>query len=319
MNIIVTGGAGFIGSNLTRALLERGEKVAVIDDFNDFYDPALKRENVAAFAGDGNFSLYEEDIRDGAAIKRIFGEVEPDVVCHLAARAGVRPSIEEPILYEEVNSLGTLNMLEASRGANLKNFVFAGSSSVYGLNSKVPFSEDDPITKPISPYASTKRACELQCYTYSHLYNIPVTSLRFFTVYGEAGRPEMAVGKFTRLIYDGKEIEVYGDGRALRDFTYVGDIIDGVIKSVYTPFDYEIINIGGSRTVEVGYLIEVIEGVLGKKAKIKYLDAAPGDVPITYADVSKAKRLLGFEPKVRIEEGIARYVEWFLKREERSA
>lgn len=319
MNIIVTGGAGFIGSNLTRALLEGGEKVAVIDDFNDFYDPAIKRENVAAFVGDSNFSLYEEDIRDGEAVKRIFAEVKPDVVCHLAARAGVRPSIEEPILYEEVNSLGTLNMLEASRGANLKNFVFAGSSSVYGLNSKVPFSEDDPITKPISPYASTKRACELQCFTYSHLYNIPITSLRFFTVYGEAGRPEMAVGKFTRLIHDGKEIEVYGDGKALRDFTYVGDIIDGVIKSIHTPFDYEIINIGGSRTVEVSYLIEVIEAALGKKARIKYLDAAPGDVPITYADVTKAKKLLGFEPKVRIEEGVARYVEWFLKREERSA
>ena len=190
MNIIVTGGAGFIGSNLVRALLNSGEKVSVIDDFNDFYDPLLKRENVEPFSSDNNFSLYEEDIRDGLAVKNIFRDVKPDVVVHLAARAGVRPSIEEPILYEEVNSLGTLNMLEASRAANLKNFVFAGSSSVYGLNSKIPFSEDDPITKPISPYASTKRAGELQCFTYSHLYKIPITSLRFFTVYGgvrEAG------------------------------------------------------------------------------------------------------------------------------------
>ncbi|MCP4231188.1 MAG: NAD-dependent epimerase/dehydratase family protein, partial [bacterium] len=255
----------------------------------------------------------------GEAIKRIFSEVAPDIVCHLAARAGVRPSIEEPILYEEVNSLGTLNMLEASRGAKLKNFVFAGSSSVYGLNSKIPFSEDDPITKPISPYASTKRASELQCFTYSHLYDIPITSLRFFTVYGEAGRPEMAVARFTRLIYDGKPIDVYGDGSALRDFTYVGDIIDGVVRAVDTPFDYEIINIGGSRVIELSYLIEVIEAALGKKAEINYMDAAPGDVPITSADVSKAKRLIGFEPRVGIEEGIRRYVAWFLKREERSA
>ena len=319
MKIIVTGGAGFIGSNLVKALLERGESVAVIDDFNDFYDPALKRENIAEHLENPAFSLHEADIRDSRAVDRIFDAERPDVVCHLAARAGVRPSIEAPVLYEEVNSLGTLHILEASRRHALKNFIFAGSSSVYGLNSKIPFSEEDPITKPISPYAATKRASELMCHTYSHLYNIPITSLRFFTVYGEAGRPEMAVAKFTRLIYEGGEVEVYGDGTAERDFTYVGDIIRGVVNAVYKPFGFEIINIGGSRVTRVGRLIELIEEKLGKEARVKYLDPAPGDVPITYADVSKASRLIGYEPEVSIEEGIGRYVRWFLNREEGAA
>ncbi len=317
MKIIITGGAGFIGSHLVTALLERGDSVAVIDDFNDFYDPALKRENVAPHLNNPNFSLHEIDIRDGDAVKRVFSVERPETVVHLAARAGVRPSIEEPILYEEVNSLGTLNMLEAARslGAELKNFVFAGSSSVYGINTKVPFSEDDPIEKTISPYAATKRASELMGYTYAHLYKIPFTSLRFFTVYGEAGRPEMAVAKFAKLIHDDKEIEVYGDGSARRNFTYVGDIIAGVVRAVDTPFPYEIINIGGSQTIELIYLIELIEAALGKKARIKFSDVAPGDVPVTVADVTKAKELIGYAPNVTMEEGIARYIEWFLKRE----
>ena len=319
MNLIVTGGAGFIGSHLVSALLERGEKVSVIDDFNSFYDPALKRENIEPFLSNPNFTLYELDIRDLGSLRLAIDDAEPDVVCHLAARAGVRPSIEEPILYEEVNCLGTLNILESIKGRDLKNFVFAASSSVYGLNSKSPFSEDDPITMPISPYASTKRAGELMCFTYSHLYDLPITCLRFFTVYGEAGRPEMAVAKFTRSIYDGTEMEVYGDGSAIRDFTYIGDIIDGVMASIYKPFKYEIINIGGSRTIDVSGLISIIEDKLGKKARIKYLDAAPGDVPLTHADVSKARRLIGYEPKVGIEEGVEIYVRLFLAREEKTA
>ena len=317
MNIIVTGGAGFIGSHLVATLLEKGEKVSVIDDFNSFYDPALKRENIEPFLSNPNFTLHELDIRDLGSLRLAIGHSQPDVICHLAARAGVRPSIAEPILYEEVNSLGTLNILESIKGLGLKNFVFAASSSVYGLNSKSPFSEDDPITMPISPYASTKRAGELMCFTYSHLYNLPVTCLRFFTVYGEAGRPEMAVAKFTRAIYDGKELHVYGDGSAIRDFTYVGDIIEGVMGSIYNPFEYEIINIGGSKTIDVNGLISIIEDKLGKKARIKYLDAAPGDVPLTYADVSKARRMIGYEPKIGVEAGVDRYVKWFLAREER--
>ncbi|MEK7774161.1 MAG: NAD-dependent epimerase/dehydratase family protein [Deltaproteobacteria bacterium] len=317
MNILVTGGAGFIGATLVRALLERGERVVVFDDFNDFYDPLLKRESIAPFLSNPGFKLYEIDIRDRAGLTEAIRKEEPDAVCHLAARAGVRPSIEDPLLYEEVNCAGTLNILEAVKQAGLKNFVFASSSSVYGINSKVPFSEEDPITCPISPYASTKRAGELMCFTYSHLYSIPVTCHRFFTVYGERGRPDMAVARFTRLIWEDKAIQVYGDGTARRDFTYIGDIVDGLLSSIYRPFKYEIINLGGSNTVDVNRLISVIEGCLGKKARVEYQRPAPGDVPITYADVAKAGRLLGFEPKVGIEDGVARYVRWFLEREGR--
>lgn len=319
MNIIVTGGAGFIGSTLTEKLLGMGERVIVIDDFNGFYDPLLKRENVKPFEGNPNFKLHEMDIRDREGVSRVFKSERVDAVCHLAARAGVRPSIEEPLLYEEVNCIGTLNLLEAAKDKGLKNFVFASSSSVYGINSKVPFSEEDPITCPISPYASTKRAGELMCFTYSHLYGIPATCLRFFTVYGEKGRPDMAVAKFTRLIHEGREIQVYGDGSARRDFTYIGDIVQGLLNAIHKPSRYEIVNLGGSRTIEVNELISLIEENLGKKAKIRYQDPVPGDVPITYADVTKAKRLFGFEPKVGISEGVRRYVKWFLEREKRRA
>lgn len=314
MNILVTGAAGFIGSNLTDRLLDKNEKVIAVDDFNDFYDPKIKEENLRQAVKNPNFKLYRGDIRDKALIDKIFKENTVDVVCHIAARAGVRPSLQDPVLYEEVNCLGTLNLFEAVKKHPVQNFVFASSSSVYGINSKVPFSEDDQISQPISPYAATKRASELMAFTYSHLYKVPVTNLRFFTVYGERGRPEMAVANFTRSIYEGKEIIVNGDGTAKRDFTYIGDILQGIIASIYKPFAYEIINLGESRVVEVNYLISVIEKNLSKKAKIKYLPPAPGDVPITYADISKAKRLLGYEPKVQIEEGIEIYVKWFLKK-----
>lgn len=317
MKIIVTGGAGFIGSTLVEELLKRGESVVVFDDFNDFYDPAIKRENIEPFRSNGAFTLYELDIRDRKKVTEAVKSERPDAICHLAARAGVRPSIQDPVLYEEVNCLGTLYLLDAAKDTGVKNFVFASSSSVYGINSKVPFSEEDPITCPISPYASTKRAGELMCFTYSHLYALPVSCHRFFTVYGEKGRPDMAVAKFTRLIWEGKEIEVYGDGTARRDFTYVADIAGGLVNSIYTPFRYEIFNLGGSNTVEVSRLISIIEEKLGKKAKIKYLPPVPGDVPITYADVAKSRKLLGFSPKVAVEEGVERYVRWFLERESR--
>ncbi|HBR16047.1 MAG: epimerase [Deltaproteobacteria bacterium RIFCSPLOWO2_12_FULL_43_16] len=317
MNILVTGAAGFIGSNLTDKLLEKNEKVIAIDDFNDFYVPDIKEENLKEAIKNPNFKLYRGDIRDKALINKTFKENSIDVVCHIAARAGVRPSLQDPVLYEEVNCLGTLNLLEAVKKHPVQNFVFASSSSVYGINSKVPFLEDDPISQPISPYAATKRASELMAFTYSHLYKVPITNLRFFTVYGERGRPEMAVANFTRRIYEGKEIVVNGDGTAKRDFTYIGDILQGILASIYKPFPYEIINLGESRVVEVNYLISLIEKNVGKKAKSKYLPPAPGDVPITYADISKAKRLLGYEPKVQIEEGIERYVKWFLEKANR--
>ena len=317
MKILITGGAGFIGSHLGDELISRGEKVTVIDEFNDFYDPKLKRENIAPHLSNPSYTLVEGDIRDTDRVLALFEESKFDAVVHLAARAGVRPSILEPLLYEQVNCVGTLNLLEASRKTGVKNFVFASSSSVYGINSKVPFSEGDPINFPISPYATTKRAGELMCYTYSHLYKLPATCLRFFTVYGERGRPDMAVAKFTRLIHDGKPIQVYGDGSAQRDFTYVGDIKEGLLKAIYTPSRYEIVNLGGANTIELRRLIELIEGALGKKAAIEYLPPVPGDVPITYADATKAKELLGFKAAVRIDEGVERYVKWFLERERR--
>ncbi len=317
MKILVTGGAGFIGSHLVEALLRKGEDICVVDDFNDFYDPSLKRENVAPFLENTRFTLYETDIRDRKAITRIIHDESPDVICHLAARAGVRPSIKDPHLYEEVNCLGTLNIVEAVKDRGIKNFVFASSSSVYGLNSKVPFSEDDPISAPVSPYAVTKRAGELMLHTYAHLYGIPTTCLRFFTVYGERGRPDMAVAKFTRLIWEGRKVPIYGDGTQKRDFTYIGDILKGLVNSIYTPFRYEIINLGGSRTVEVRRLVAIIEEKLGKKADIEYLPRVKGDVPQTYASVEKAKRLLRYEPEVMLEEGVERYVKWFIEREKR--
>lgn len=319
MKVLITGGAGFIGSHLADTLIGRGDQVVVFDDFNDFYDPALKRENTSAHLENPNYRLYDLDIRDRVSVEKAVKTEAPDAVVHLAARAGVRPSIEDPLLYEETNCVGTLNILESVKDLGLGNFVFASSSSVYGINSKIPFSEEDPITCPISPYASTKRAGELQCYTYSHLYGIPMTCLRFFTVYGERGRPDMAVAKFTRRVWDAAKIEVYGDGTAQRDFTYISDIISGVTAALDNPARYEIINLGGSNISEVKRLIELIEENLCKKATIEYGPAAPGDVPVTYADTTKAQKLLGFKAKVRLEEGVRRYVEWFLERERRAA
>ncbi len=317
MKILVTGGAGFIGSHLVEALLHKGEDVCVVDDFNDFYEPSLKRENVAPFVQCPRFTLYETDIRDREAITRIVQDEAPDVVCHLAARAGVRPSVSDPHLYEEVNCLGTLNIVEAVKKRAVGNFVFASSSSVYGLNSKMPFSEDEPITAPASPYAATKRAGELMLHTYAHIYGIPITCLRFFTVYGERGRPDMAVARFTRLMWEGRKVPIYGDGTQKRDFTYIGDILKGLVKSLYTPFRYEIINLGGSHAVELRRLVAIIEEKLGRKADVEYLPAVKGDVPQTFASVEKAKRLLGYSPQVGFEEGVERYVKWFVEREKR--
>lgn len=313
MNILVTGGAGFIGSHLVDRLLERGEEVFVIDDFNDHYDPAFKRYNIQQALKQKNYRLYEGDIRDKTLIERIFSENRIDCVCHLAARAGVRVSLKNPILYEEVNCIGTLNLLEAVRTRGIYNFVFASTSSVYGINSKLPFSEEDPISRPISPYATTKRAGELMCHTYSYLYNIPITVLRFFTVYGERGRPDMSIYKFTKHICEDKPIPLFGDGSAKRDFTYIDDTLQGVISAIYKPFRFEIINLGESRVVELRYVIELLERNLKRKVKIDYLPPEPGDVPITHADISKARGLLGYDPKVDIEEGITRFTKWYLE------
>jgi UDP-glucuronate 4-epimerase len=311
--ILVTGGAGFIGSHLVDRLLgEDAWRVTVIDDFNNFYSPSIKRENVRAHFQNPAYRLVEADIRDREALRRLFDEKKFEVIVHLAARAGVRPSLAEPQLYSETNIGGTLNLLELARLHNIRQFVFGSSSSVYGINAKVPFSEDDPTRQPISPYAATKAAGELLCHTYAHLYGIRSVALRFFTVYGARQRPDLAIHKFARLINEGKPIPVFGDGTTRRDYTYIDDIIEGVRAAIdYEASDYEAINLGESRTVELRELIELLENALGKRAVIDRQPPQPGDVPQTFADITKARKLLGYNPQTDIEEGISRFVRWF--------
>lgn len=308
---MVTGCAGFIGSHVVDRLLSTGKKVVGIDNFDSFYNPGIKKRNIEHNMKNENFTLYRADIREKDEMEKIFKDNDIEIIIHLAARAGVRPSIQNPLLYEDVNIKGTINILELCKEYGIENFIFGSSSSVYGTNKNIPFSEPDAVEKAISPYAASKRACEIFCYTYHHLYEIPVTCLRFFTVYGPRQRPEMAVHRFTRLIDKGKEIEMYGDGTSRRDYTYISDIVDGIIATLGKKFGYEIINLGDSRTVELRYLIKLIEENLGKKAKIKQFPNQPGDVPVTYADISKAKRLLSYNPEVSIEEGIKRFVQWY--------
>ena len=319
-NILVTGGAGFIGSHLVDRLLAEGVwRVTVFDDFNDFYAPQLKRKNVCAHLQHESYKLVEADIRDREALAGIFAKTKFEAIVHLAARAGVRPSMSEPQLYAETNINGTLNLLELAREHEIKQFVFGSSSSVYGINAKVPFSEEDPIRQPISPYAATKAAGELLCHTYTHLYGIRSVCLRFFTVYGARQRPDLAIHKFARLIDEGQPIPVFGDGTTRRDYTYIDDIIAGVRAAIdYSGSDYEVFNLGESRTVELNELISLLEKSLNRHALIHRQPMQPGDVPQTFADVSKARRLLGYNPQTQIEEGIRRFVEWF-RREKESA
>ncbi len=314
-NILITGAAGFIGSHLSERLLQEGSRVICLDNLDTFYDPQIKRENLKPLLANNNFTMIEGDIRDLKLLTDIFEGNRIDIIVHIAARAGVRPSIKEPLLYYDVNVRGTTNLLEMAKYYHVKKFIFASSSSVYGENKKVPFSEDDNVDYPISPYAATKKAGELISFTYHHLYGIPVSCLRFFTVYGPRQRPEMAIHKFTRLIYEGKSIPVYGDGTSRRDYTYVDDIISGITATVNTEMGYEIINLGESKTVKLTELISLIEENLQKKAIIEWLPDQPGDVPVTFADIGKARRLLGYAPCVDIKEGTGRFVEWFLKRE----
>ena len=307
--VLVTGGAGFIGSHLCEALLADGSELVVIDDFNDFYDPAIKRKNIADIRD--RITLVEGDIRDTALVDSIFAQHQFDKVFHLAARAGVRPSIADPRLYISTNIDGTLNLLEGCRKTGVKHFVFASSSSVYGVNKKVPFGENDLIQRTISPYAATKLMGEQLCSNYSNLYGIRCVCLRFFTVYGPRQRPDLAISKFTKLIMADQAIDQYGDGSTARDYTYIEDIINGVMAAgKYTATDFEIVNLGGSAANTLSQLISGIEEILGKKAKINYLPDQPGDVPLTFADVSKAGRLFGYAPGTPLRKGLQRYVEW---------
>ncbi|MEO6655836.1 MAG: GDP-mannose 4,6-dehydratase [Pyrinomonadaceae bacterium] len=316
-NILVTGGAGFIGSHLVDRLLSEGDwQITAVDDFNDFYSPEIKHANIAEHLKSPNYRIVDADIRDAVTMAALFMQYEFDVIVHLAARAGVRPSLSEPKLYAETNINGTLNLLELARKHNIKQFVFGSSSSVYGINTKVPFAEDDRIQQPISPYAATKAAGELICHTYSHLYDIRTICLRFFTVYGARQRPDLAIHKFSKLITDGKPIQVFGDGSSRRDYTYIDDIIQGVRASIdYAESIHEVFNLGESQTVTLAELIELIESSLGKKAVVDRQPWQPGDVPITFADITKSREVLAYNPTTKIQDGIPKFMEWFRARQ----
>ena len=313
MNILVTGGAGFIGSHLCDSLLRDSHTVFCLDDFNNYYSPDQKISNIFNAQKRPSFKLIRGDIRNKKLVKRIFDENEIDKVVHLAARAGVRPSFENPELYEDVNVNGTKNLLDAALKNNVKQFIFASSSSVYGTNEKIPFSEEDEIQNMISPYAKTKRKGELLCKEYSSK-GLKITVLRFFTVFGPRNRPDMAVFKFSDSVYNDGEIILFGDGSMKRDFTFVSDIVNGIKKSLEKEFEFEIINLGNNKPITVKELIELIEKTIGKKALTKSTAIPNGDVPITYADISQAKKLLGWEPETSVEEGLKQFSEWYLER-----
>lgn len=313
MKILVTGGAGFIGSNVTKKLLERGDSVVCVDEFNDYYSPKIKELNVAQFSDNEDYTLYRGTITDYEFLKSIFEKERIQRVIHPAARAGVRPSLENPFIYEDTNIKGTLNLLHLSKEFGIENFVLFSSSSVYGNSPKAPFCETDPVDNPISPYAATKKATELLGYTYHHLYGLSVNVVRPFTVYGPSGRPDMAPFLFTKWIDEGTELKRFGDGSTRRDYTFIDDIVAGTISACDKVFGYEIFNLGNSSTVDLNTFIATIEKILGKKANIKEYPAQPGDVPLTYADLTKSRKLLGYDPKVKIEEGMEIFIKWYLE------
>ncbi len=315
MRILITGGAGFIAYHLAAKLQDLNNDITILDNFNSFYDPEIKRQNVRDLQARGVAGLYEVDILDTDGLRRVFEEFRPEAVVHLAAWAGVRPSLENPGIYAKVNVTGTVNLMEAARQFGVSCFIFGSSSSIYGGSRQLPFSEDDPVDRPVSPYAATKRAGELLCYTYSHNYGMNITCLRFFTVYGPRQRPEMAIHKFARLILDGKEIPVFGDGSSRRDYTYVDDIIDGVVAAIRVNPRFEIINLGESRTTTLLELITQLEASLHRKAVLRHLPDQPGDMKVTYADIERARRILGYAPSTPIEEGIRRFTRWLLNAE----
>ncbi|QQS61448.1 MAG: GDP-mannose 4,6-dehydratase [Candidatus Moraniibacteriota bacterium] len=310
MKVLITGGAGFIGSKVAQVLRDRGDDVVIIDNFNDYYEPKLKRDRLTSLLKGREYTLYEGDIRDEKLLEKIFSKEGIDKVVHLAAMAGVRNSLKNPLLYEDVNIKGTMLLLEMGRKYAVKNFVYASSSSVYGNNTKVPFSETDFVDHPISPYAATKKATELLAYTYSHLYGIPTTGLRYFTVYGPWGRPDMALFLFVKNIFEGLPIDVYNFGKMSRNFTYVDDIVSGTIVVLDANQKCEVMNIGGDKEETLLRFIETIELNIGKEAKKNMLPIQPGDVPQTVADISKL-RSLGWSPTTRIEEGIKNFVLWY--------
>jgi UDP-glucuronate 4-epimerase len=310
--VLITGAAGFIGSHLAEYLVHLGYQVIGLDNFDDFYSPAIKWNNIHALKEEKNFNLKQGDIRDESLLAHIFQMNDINVVIHMAARAGVRPSIQQPLLYQDINIGGTLKLLEVSRTHDVNKFIFMSSSSVYGLNNDLPFNEDDKVESPTSPYAASKAAAELYCHTYNVLYGLPVIVLRLFTVYGPRQRPEMAISHFVRMIDSGKTISLFGNGTSKRDYTYVDDIIDGIYKSMtYMSSGFEIFNLGDSHPIGLDYMVSLIEENLKKKAMIERLPEQPGDTPITYAKISKAEKLIGYRPKVMIENGLPLYIRWY--------
>jgi len=319
--ILVTGGAGFIGSNVAEALLDRGDDVVIVDEMNDYYDVTIKEMNLALLRekaaslpnGDKRLVIYKGDICDEAFMTNLFETERPGWVCHMAARAGVRPSIQDPYVYIHSNIRGTTNLMELCHKYNVQNFVFASSSSVYGGSNSTYFSEDENVDNPVSPYAASKKACELLSYTYHHLYNLNVSALRFFTVYGPRGRPDMAPFKFIDRVSRGLELQQFGDGSSSRDYTYIADIVDGIVRAIDRPHPYEVFNLGKGSGTSLKDFISLVQEHVGKKANIKIMPNQPGDVPYTCADVSKAYRLLGYKAQVSFEEGIKRTAEWYKK------
>jgi UDP-glucuronate 4-epimerase len=312
MNVLVTGGAGFIGSHLVERLLRDGHDVAILDDFNDFYDPQVKRANISAVAKD--VVVHEVDLRDADKVSTVFQKEKFDAVFHLAARAGVRPSIQQPQLYYDTNVAGTLHLLEGARESGVERFIFASSSSVYGAAKRVPFSEEEHLSQTLSPYAATKVGGEFLCSTYSHLHRMRVVALRYFTVYGARQRPDLAIHQFTRKIHAGQSIDQFGDGTTRRDYTYIDDIIQGTMAALkYSGPMFDVFNLGESETIQLKDLIAAIEKAVGKKAKVNRLSEQPGDMPLTCADISKARELLGYNPKTKFEKGLPKFVDWFLK------
>lgn len=309
--ILVTGGAGFIGSHLSERLLADGHRVVVLDNFDPYYDPAIKRGNIEAARRSERYRLYEGDIRDSATLDSLFGNESIGTVIHLAARAGVRPSIADPLLYTSVNLDGTTRLLEACRRHGVTRFIFGSSSSVYGNNVKVPFAEDDPVDQPISPYAATKKAGELLCHAHHHLFGIRVACLRFFTVYGPRQRPEMAIHRFVEAISHGRKIEQFGDGSSARDYTFISDIVEGIVRATGRCSTYHVWNLGGSRTVSLAGLVRAIADGLGIDARVEILPLQPGDVERTWADITRVERELDWSPRVTLEQGLERFIAWY--------
>jgi UDP-glucuronate 4-epimerase len=311
MRILITGGAGFIAYHLAAALLKKGEAITLLDNFNSFYDPAIKRRNVRDLQRLGPAPIYEVDILDRENLGRVFSETRPEAVVHLAAWAGVRPSLEKPELYSSVNVTGTVHLLEMAREFAVQCFVFGSSSSVYGGSTQVPFAEDNPVDRPVSPYAATKRAGELLCHTYSHNFGMNITCLRFFTVYGPRQRPEMAIHKFARLMSDQKEIPIFGSGNSRRDYTSVEDIVAGILAAIEVNPRFEILNLGESQTISLIDMVRQLEEALGEKALLRFMPDQPGDMEITYANIDRARRILGYNPQRPFKEGIRLFADWF--------